>query len=154
MAEIDHPAPVSKGGQVRSTALNKISPIQSNKQRSCKKLNQGVAKGEFYLTITAASAQQEPAQNRKVVVPGQPVFAFRTMAWRLNNGKALRNAIDDDVQEATGRGSHREKKEHPNQFRWIKQSTSLSSKCLLRAAHLSKRATKVLAKVLNTTARF
>ncbi len=64
------------------------------------KLDDGIHRRNRQAAITAFAAQPDPAKNRNIVVGLNRIQAAGTTRTGRNNGKALRNAGDTDIQEA------------------------------------------------------
>src|SRR5205085_9347072 len=79
-------------------------------------LHQYLPRGDRRVTRAAARAQDQKAEDRKVVIPADRRIAVRTMASRKNDRFAARITMDDDVEETADDRAESErvegKKEH------------------------------------------
>ena len=89
---------------VRNRRLpRKALPNRQEKQRS-DQFHREITKGDFRAAIRTTPTQQNPADQRQILMPGNRLFAGRTKRapW-LVNGKSGRPAIDADVQKRPDR---------------------------------------------------
>ena len=74
-------------------------PDDQEQERS-DQFHREIAKGDFRAAIRAATAKQNPANQRQILVPGNLLFARRAKrATRFVNRKIDRPAINADVQK-------------------------------------------------------
>src|SRR5208283_2621209 len=92
-----------KGGKGQAEIV-----VGEDKERARQKLDDGIHRRNRQAAITAFAAKPEPAKNRNIVVGLNRIRAAGATRTGRNNGKALRNAGDTDIQEAADRNAEQE----------------------------------------------
>ena len=89
-----------KDYQDRKQAGSRHQESGDRKQYRSEHFYDQVTRGEWCAAISASSAQEKPAENGDILVPGNRGFAiWAKRPSRPNHRNLSRNAIDADVQE-------------------------------------------------------
>src|SRR5207244_11191177 len=85
---------------VRNRHLPRKGLPDDQEQQRSDQFHREIAKGDFRAAIRAATAEQNPANQRQILMPGNLLFARRAKrATRFVNRKIDRPAINADVQK-------------------------------------------------------
>lgn len=94
----------------------KALPDRHEQQRS-DQFHREIAKGDFCAAIRTATAEQNPADQRQVLTPGNRLFAGRAKrATRFINRKIDRPAINADVQKRPDRRAKNKREQTKERF--------------------------------------
>jgi hypothetical protein len=90
-----------KSGIQRRTADNYDRRKQRKRtEQPAKAFADGINHAYRLVAAGALSAEPEPTHDRQVVPDGNPLFAERAVARRVDKRNPARHAVDDDVVEA------------------------------------------------------
>ncbi len=84
----------------RQSHTHAVMPRHHNKQRSRQKLNRRITDRNVFLALSALRAESDVAKNRNVVVKRDHRAARRAARVGKNDRLIVRNAMNDDVEEA------------------------------------------------------
>ena len=87
------------------------SQIERDRRQCGDQLDDEVAKRDALVTVPAAAAERQPAEQRDVVVPGDRVLAPRATRARVDDRLLGRDAQDAYVGEAADDGAEDEEDE-------------------------------------------
>ena len=71
-------------------------------------LNGGVLPGDFCAAVSAAGAEEEPGEDGDVVEPANGMLAVRAVGARADDGRAMRDASNADVEEGAEKEAEEE----------------------------------------------
>ena len=83
--------------------------VIADEEQSGDGFNDGITRGNRFVTITTFAAQEYPAEDGNVVIPGEAMVTLGAGGWWMNKAFASRKAPYNYVQEAAdGSTQHEE----------------------------------------------